>query len=575
MIIDNADDNELFFSSGADDTGMPSERGLCQYIPRCTHGTILMTTRTKKAGLNLVSAQDSLLIEIRALAPEEAHRLIQHTLGSEEVATEQASSLSQSLENLPLALVQALAYIKMNSMTIGEYQTLREGGDTALIDQLCEHFPSDQRDEDMPNAVAAAWFISFEQIMRTDPLAAEIMSVMSLLDQQAIPDDLVVTYQTQRGGSEASDRRQYEDRRRRITSLGTLIAYSFITKSTEETYDMHRLVHLVTRRWLVKKQRFDDFASRATSVILAACPRPGWKNLDVFAKVLPHARAVASHRVKAERTVMERAVILHRTGWYLGRTSQFVDAEQCAVESQRIREEYLGPSHRQALWAVYLRLWIYGEQGNFPAATELAKGALERGRDSDADADVILAITRILAWIHRRQGELPEAEEILLSCLETAKAKLGDHHDQPLYCLRDLANVYIKQGRLDEAQVQLEVVIATRGRLQGNEHPHALAAMHDLARIYSHRRCFRDAANLNKRTWQSRQRHFGDDNAVVLSSQQNYACNLEDLGQHQEAIELMRDCQLRTSRLLGPAHADTLSSQRLLREWESRVHSHT
>ena len=495
MIIDNADDNELFFASEADDMGMPSKQGLYQYIPRSTHGTVLMTTRTKKAALNFVPEQGSLLIEIGKLAPDDAHRLIQHTLGRDKVTAEQASSLLQSLESLPLALAQALAYMEANSMTIGEYQELLSGGDAVLVDQLCEHFTTDVRDEAMPNAVAAAWVISFEQLLRTDPLAAEFLSVMSLLDRHAILEDFLVTYQTQKGKSNPSDRRRHEDKKARIESLGTLIAYSFITKSTENTYDMHRLVHLVTRRWLVKKNKFDDFVSRATSVTLALYPellKVERLEMDLSARVLPHARAVVDHQVRTKREITKRAEILYRMGWHLVITWQLTDAERCAAQCHQGRKEHLGASDRYTLLAVQLRLSVYSAQNEPSKMIELAQETLEREREGDYD--VIFAITRQLALAYLLQEKLEMAEETLLSCLEYSKAIWGDEHHLTISYMEDLARVYIEQERLDEAQAIFDVVMPARERLDGKDHHNAFYVMHNLAIVHRRRGHHQDAA---------------------------------------------------------------------------------
>ena len=58
MIIDNADDTDLFISSGEavpqnpeDSDSLTFEGNLSHYIPECSHEAILVTTRNKQAGV--------------------------------------------------------------------------------------------------------------------------------------------------------------------------------------------------------------------------------------------------------------------------------------------------------------------------------------------------------------------------------------------------------------------------------------------------------------------------------------------------------------------------------------------
>jgi hypothetical protein len=51
--------------------------------------------------------------------------------------------------------------------------------------------------------VAEAWILSFEQIRWQDGFAGELLSLMSLLDQQAIPLEFLLHYSKGRQGQEA------------------------------------------------------------------------------------------------------------------------------------------------------------------------------------------------------------------------------------------------------------------------------------------------------------------------------------------------------------------------------------
>ncbi|KAK0728340.1 hypothetical protein B0T26DRAFT_800118 [Lasiosphaeria miniovina] len=71
---------------------------------------------------------------------------------------------SKGDDHLPLALVQAAAFIEANTITVGEYLRLLDKGDRRLVDLLGEEFETVGRDLETPRAVAETWILSFEQI---------------------------------------------------------------------------------------------------------------------------------------------------------------------------------------------------------------------------------------------------------------------------------------------------------------------------------------------------------------------------------------------------------------------------
>jgi hypothetical protein len=82
--------------------------------------------------------------------------------------------LLQQLTFLPLAIVQAAAYINENGITFSAYLSLLKDQEQDVIDLLSEDFEDDGRyrdtqNTDVKNPVATTWLISFEQIRRLDP----------------------------------------------------------------------------------------------------------------------------------------------------------------------------------------------------------------------------------------------------------------------------------------------------------------------------------------------------------------------------------------------------------------------
>lgn len=94
--------------------------------------------------------------------------------------------LSSRLDHLPLALVQAAAFIQENSMAVSEYLQLLDGTDGDFVDLLSQEFETMGWDSETPRAVTQAWMISFEQIQQQNTLASELLLLMAFFDRQAI-----------------------------------------------------------------------------------------------------------------------------------------------------------------------------------------------------------------------------------------------------------------------------------------------------------------------------------------------------------------------------------------------------
>ncbi|EMT62469.1 Protein SERAC1 [Fusarium odoratissimum] len=165
MVIDNADDMQLFFpQTESSKINLNTERGLGQFIPQCAHGNALITTRNMQVGSRFTKGKCP--IEVGTMDEHEATQLLRQGLQQTDESEKDLIQLSSRLEFLPLALVQAAAFIQENSVTVSEYLELLDGSEDDLIELLNEEFETVGRDSDTPRAVAQTWMLSFQQIER-------------------------------------------------------------------------------------------------------------------------------------------------------------------------------------------------------------------------------------------------------------------------------------------------------------------------------------------------------------------------------------------------------------------------
>ncbi|KFZ24051.1 hypothetical protein V502_01463 [Pseudogymnoascus sp. VKM F-4520 (FW-2644)] len=294
LVFDNADDSELWFAKTA---GQGGSR-LVDYLPRSKHGCILFTTRDRKTAVKLAQKN---VVDVPEMDEDAATHLLQNSLVNPDLVHHKSDTivLLKELTFLPLAIVQAAAYINENGVALSEYLSLLRDQEEEVIDLLSEDFEDERRYHDVKNPVATTWLISFEQIQRRDPLAADYLSLMACVDSKNIPQSLLPA-----GPS----------RKKEIDAVGTLDAYSFITKhSIDLAFDLHRLVHLATRNWLRKQELIVHWSEKAITQLEEVFPDEDHQNRGVWRTYLPHVQFVLSSDV-----VDKEGADRMRLGWRPG-----------------------------------------------------------------------------------------------------------------------------------------------------------------------------------------------------------------------------------------------------------------
>ncbi|RKK93754.1 hypothetical protein BFJ68_g15424 [Fusarium oxysporum] len=530
MVIDNADDTQLFShpqniqdSIKASVSATGADGGLGRYVPECAHGSVLTTSRDKQTALRL--SQSKRPIEINRMTDGEADLLMRTILEDDGISIEETSLLTTRLEHLPLALAQAAAFIQENTISISRYIQLLDESDVALVDRLSEPFETVGRDSDTPHAVTATWIISFEQIEKQDRLTGEVLSLIGLFDRQAIPKNFILSYWEKEKVPEADKSSQEA----RITkALGTLKAFCFISEVKDESLDIHRLVQLVARKWLVIKGKIAEFAQHALRVVSDAFPYGKFETREVCLKYFPHAFAVLKNADTASKAGNKaRARLLHNMAGYFLYEGRFKEAEQYQVAAVELRRDVLGEEHPSTL-------------------TSMAN----------------------LASTYWNQGRWKEAEEFEVDVLEIRKRVLGEEHPDTLTSMGNLASTYLNQGRWKEAE-EFEVdVMAIRKRVLGEEHPSTLTSMANLASTYWKQGRWKEAEELEVGVLEISKRVLGEEHPSTLTSMANLASTYRKQGSFDAALTLMKECVFLRKSVLGTDHPGTVFSMTTLARWQ-------
>jgi hypothetical protein len=356
LVFDNADDIDMWIAKPGSGSGsVQGSGGLIDYLPRSKQGSIVFTTRDRKTAVKL--AQESIL-EVQEMNEELSVLLLQKCLVNPDLVKNRQDpiTLLTELTHLPLAIVQAAAYINENGITLAEYLLLLEEQEEEVIDLLSEKFQDSRRYRNMKNPVATTWLISFEQIRTRDPLAAEYLSFMSCIDAKDIPQSLLPPAPS---------------KKKAVDAIGTLSAYSFITEQkTDQLLDLHPLVHLATRNWLRTESSLRQWAAKALERLEEMFPDSGHTNRSVWRMYLPHVR-YALESESEEGAGSKKTELLWKFGLCVFSDGRYKDAEKAFAQVMQTQKGNLGADHLDTLTSMGKLASTFCKQGRWKEAEEL------------------------------------------------------------------------------------------------------------------------------------------------------------------------------------------------------------
>jgi tetratricopeptide (TPR) repeat protein len=479
LVLDNADDAAVLSPT---DSGALQQH-LSGYIPPSRHGSVLVTSRTKRAARQVV--EDSDIIPIEPMHDAAARALLRKKLQGIGEEDNSIAKLATTLDHMPLALVQAAAYIRERAprCSVRQYLEAYRQSDsraTSLLNREAGHL---RRDAAASNSVLITWQISFDHIRSTRQSAAGLLSLMSFFDRQGIQEGLL------RGQSSTADE-GFED------DVVALRDYSFITVTRDaSTFEMHSLVQLAMRTWLEGEGQLDRWREQFISNLCAELPTGEHENREKCQALFPHAQAALAQRPKKTESLKEWALLLYKAAWYAWQQGRASEAEEMAMMSMEVRSEVLGEDNAETLSSI----------GMVGLARELG------GKYEEAEA------------MHRQ--ELAICEKVL-----------GPEHPDTLTSMNNLANVLDSQGKYEEAEAMNRQTLARREKVLGHEHPDTLTSVSCLAQLLTHRRCYAEALTLHERACAGYQVVLGKDHPTTRACHQDYANALASEQQDQPSL---------------------------------------
>ena len=461
MIVDNADDADLFYGT-KEPCDLPATKRLSRFLPQCSNGSILFTTRNKKVGVKFAAKN---IVHLEKMTAIEAVELLEARLEGESLDRSGVPELLELLEYTPLAISQAAAYMAENSISISEYLQLYNESEASRIELLSEGFEDPARDFETINPIAATWAISFEQIRKADKFAADLLSFMACLDRQGIPRELLPTT---------------ESPAKVTVALGLLKAYSLITGNENNTlFNMHRLVHLATRSWLRTNDEFHFWAHSCLLEVSEKFPEWPGSELDTCALYLPHAQTVLDYGPMSgvvHVTSIDLAIVV---ALYLKEQGRYDIGEVWARKAEEWTERLPKKDANLSLAALdelACNLWGQGKGEELEAITCKAFDAFKKIKGNEGQSTFALIGIVLTYNLHREhlknQRRLDECKELSTRVLEQLLDAQSSMHESSFY-LNLMSTVYYSLEKYKEACEVGEraLELCESGRYEGDLKP--------------------------------------------------------------------------------------------------------
>ena len=504
LVFDNVDDFD-------DLTGLvPHGQGL----------RVLVTTTVASPG-------DSAgrLIAVGAFTRPQSVDFIRERTGLDDDAG--AARLAEALGDLPVALAQAAATIKLNGYaTLDEY--LAELSEYRL-DEVVDRLPGD----DYPALVSAALRKAYESALdiladkdrssgEEDLPRAAVASVqlaaLALLAPSGVPRPWL-----HRISKRTPLARQ---------ALGALVSHSICTLSDDERYvRIHGLQRRVLREDYNKQP--EAFANLEKAVVTLL------ESIDID---------------EASKNDAQRA-----------------DALDMADQLRAIAEQQQGQAHYSPCRAriglsnvvgiVNNTIYCLTDMGRPQTALTLQETV---GMLADAlgpDHPHTLATRGNLAIAYRESGNLQKAIDMYEALLPDFTRVFGPDHPHTLGTRSNLALAHQQAGQLSTAIDMHQALLTDHTRILGPDHPHTLATRINLAATYYAAGDLQKAIDIFEDVLADCTRLLGPDHPDTLATRGNLAAAYYAAGDLQTAINICEALLPDLTRLLGPNHPHTLATR--------------
>ncbi|HJT56441.1 MAG TPA: tetratricopeptide repeat protein [Ktedonobacteraceae bacterium] len=543
LILDNADDL----------------RQAHEFLPPSHKGHVLFTTRAQASGAIAASIEveqfglhDGALLLLRWIKRLNVNASLDEAQPADRTAAER---IVKEMDGLPLAIVQAGAYIEETGCNLEDYLSLYAAHHKDLLARPSRLLL------DYPKTVATTWALSFEQVKQESAAAADLLCLCAFLAPDAIPEEMLTRGAAELGpvlGAVVGDTFKLNE------ALEVLRRYSLVRRNADtHMLSIHRLVQTVHRDSMDQETQ-RTWAERTVRTISAAFPEidygTGENHQYYLQYYLPHIQECATLITQYKLHFAEAAQLLYRAGIFLYFHGFYPQSQSLHQQALTIREQVLGvdnPTIAESLNALAMHSRL---QGNYEQAEELHRQALAiRKKTLRPDDPAVAESLNNLGVLYRNQGKYEQAEPLLEKALSIYEQTLGSEHPNTMYSFINLAKLYAKQGKYEQAERLLQQALTNSERVFKTEHPLIAQPLNLLARLSFEQGNNERAEILWKQSLAILEKTLGLEHPATAERLNDLAEFYYGQGRYIEAESFCQRALSICEKILGLEHPDTIA----------------
>jgi tetratricopeptide (TPR) repeat protein len=521
-----------------------SPKDLHPYLPSGS-GRVLVTTRneTWTANRDLKFRLDKL-----------SHSTVTGWLNDAVPGSNQATldELAGRLDGLPLAVVQALAYIaaRPGETAAGYLAKLKtKAGQKQVL--------TAGRPVGYTMAVATTWDVAVDALKTEAPSALPLLRCLAYVNADNIP---LAILDGLAGDDPASE------------PVAALARYGMVRFDAGQV-SVHRLVQDVIR-WPMSAEEEVAQVTGWAAQLDRLCPEPAedHHNFAWYTAAALHLLALIDHSEELHLASPSLAAAANQAGISLIEQASHTTARALLERALAIKEAVYGPDHPSVAVTLTNLGNAYQELGDRPRAIQLYERALAIDEAGYGPDHPNVAVTLInLGNAYQALGDNRKAVELLKRALAIDEAVYGPDDPQVAGPLTNLGNAYQKLGDRPRAIQLYERALTIFEAVYGPDHPKVAVTLGNLGAAYQELGDNRKAVELYERALAIKKAVYGPDHPSVAVTLTNLGNAYQELGDRPRAIQLHERALTIFKAAYGPDHpsvAVTLTNLRIARRLE-------
>ncbi|EWC44427.1 hypothetical protein DRE_06795 [Drechslerella stenobrocha 248] len=552
MVLDGVDDESLLrptVASGKDKGKKSTSGSLLDYIPESMSGRVLITTRKMSLASSLVNQKSDYVIDVSALSDDDAVFLLYGAVTKDATKKQAAVELARVLNQSPLAVSIAGAYIQAQgpSFTVRNYLDLLSQGTPKLGGES----PKSEK-EGAELAAERVFNASYKLLKEKDAEAARLLLVIGSFDLQGLRHFFLAK------GTDA--RAQF------MQHVSLLVSYGVLKQSDDRTsVSMTALVQRCAQRLVGQSDDPTWAAERALALVTAAFPAAESEEFETCEILYPCASAILEVQPKTTAGKTDLATLLFKLGDYNRDVGRLEAAIQYLKDCVKIREDH--PDKNQDLVKQTKKVLddVRDEQRRTESAPEVAM-ASGPGESKSSSA----AWGRIVGKVQSGGQALSEAmtqeeyQEVgarIRAELEECEKTLGKDHEETLRKADSLAVALHKRDPKGESIAIRQRVLEWCVAKYGPRSLDTIRQTYNLALAYDVQGQYDKAAELYRAAFSGAENLLAPGSPELLRILSSMALVYISQGRTSEAEEAFRVVLAGQQEKLGPDHPETLATR--------------